>query len=281
MSKPRRQHWVPRIYLRSFATPDTIGKENPDVWLFHKEAGDPFRTSISNVAAESFLYSPQTANGERDFGIEDQLANLESSIAPLWRRFANEFVDLKNPIVRKGLGLFLSTLFHRNPQRIDDHAKILSEIKSGSKQDFRTVAKDNLHKSIREKFKSEFVQTLLTESIPTAEQIMKKRWAVVVSNEPVFATSDHPFMVMHEDLLLRNLGFFGGTILVPVSPIRMMIIDDNHAEGNNYYELQRDTLGAFHAVVLRQALRFLISSCASDEVLCEIAKVSDGLGIEN
>ena len=35
------------------------------------------------------------------------------------------------------------------------------------------------------------------------------------------------------------------------------------------------------SAVLRQALRFLISSCPSDEVLFEIAKVSDGLGIEN
>lgn len=87
-------------------------------------------------------------------------------------------------------------------------------------------------------------------------------------------------MVMHEDLLLRNLGFFGGTILVPVSPIRMMIIDDNHEEGNNYYKLQPETLGAFHAVVLRHALRFLISSQHSDEVLLEIADVSDSLGLE-
>lgn len=121
MNKPRRQHWVPRLYLRAFATPDTVGEEDPDVWLFHKDEGDPFRTSISNVAATSFLYSHRTTSGERDFDVEDRLSSLESSLAPLWRRLADEFVDLEDSIVRKGIGLFLATLFHRNPQRVDDH----------------------------------------------------------------------------------------------------------------------------------------------------------------
>ena len=53
------------LYLRSFATPDTAGEKDPDVWLFHKNEGDPFRTSISNVAVEAFLYSPISATGER------------------------------------------------------------------------------------------------------------------------------------------------------------------------------------------------------------------------
>jgi len=87
-------------------------------------------------------------------------------------------------------------------------------------------------------------------------------------------------MVMHEDLLLSSLGFFGGTIMVPISPTRMMVLDDNHNEGNNYYKLQRETLGAFHGIVLRHAIRFLISSRHSDETLMEMAEVVDQLELE-
>src|SRR5260370_22801288 len=101
MSDPKRQHWVPKFYLRGFATPDTAGEEDPDVWLFPKEDGEPFRTSISNIAASSFLYSTISETGERDFTVEKILGDLETAIAPLWTKLATDFVSLDNPTVRK------------------------------------------------------------------------------------------------------------------------------------------------------------------------------------
>ncbi len=135
-------------------------------------------------------------------------------------------------------------------------------------------------RTTRETHKDGFVYTLLSESGPTAEELIKKRWAVIVSDAPVFATSDNPVMVLHEDLLLRGLGFFGGDILVPISPTRMMMLDDRHNEGNHYYRLHIETLGAFHGIVLRYALRFLISSRPSDEVLSELVALSDQIDRE-
>lgn len=57
-------------------------------------------------------------------------------------------------------------------------------MKAGANSDLQTNPKsagkktENLHKNIREEFKEGFIQTLLTESRPTAEQIMKNvgRW---------------------------------------------------------------------------------------------------------
>src|SRR6267142_7057744 len=167
MNNPKRQHWVPRLYLRSFATPDTVGADDPDVWLFHKDKGDPFRTSISNVAVELFLYSSRTANGERDFDVENRLRDLEGVIAPLWRRFAQEFVDLEDSVVRKGVGLFLATLFHRNPQRIDDHSSLIETLKSSDSKPGEPAGPSEggtaseLSKKAREELKDGFVHTLL------------------------------------------------------------------------------------------------------------------------
>ncbi|HKO61190.1 MAG TPA: DUF4238 domain-containing protein [Pyrinomonadaceae bacterium] len=282
MSDPKRQHWVPRLYLRGFATPDTAGQEDPDVWLFHKEEGDPFRTSISNVAAGSFLYSSRSETGERDFTVEKRLGELENTIAPLWRKFANGFVSLEDPTLRKGIGLFISTLFHRNPQRIDDHLTFLDKLKpqtgtTEAQANPETTELNTTRRKVRKGLTDGFVHTLLSESGPTAEQLIKKRWAVVVAKEPVFATCDNPVMVLHDDSRLRGLGFFGGDILVPVSLTRMMMLDDKHSEGNNYYELYGETLGAFHGITLRYALRFLISSRPSDELLSELVTLSDQL----
>jgi hypothetical protein len=242
-----------------------VGKHDPDVWLFHKDEGDPFRTSISNVAVQSLLYSTVSEANARDFTAENKLRDLENAIGPLWKRFANEFVNLDDTIVRKGIGLFVATLFHRNPQRINDHVELSDQI--SDRRHSRSGIKEYKN---RETHKKGFVHTLFQESGPTAEELIKKRWAVIVSDTPVFATSDNPVMVLHDDLLLRGLGFFGGDILVPISPTRMMMLDDRPREGSNYYELQVETLGAFHGIVFRYALRFLISSRPSDEVLAEL-----------
>lgn len=273
MTNPRRQHWVPRLYLREFATPDTVGQDNPDVWLFHKDEGDPFRTSISNVASSSFLYSTVSDSGERDFTVESKLSDLESTIAPIWKQLANDFISLEDSTIRKGVGLFVATLFHRNPQRIDDHVA-LTEAKTHVKKE-RIDKTDSDMPKPREALKDQFVHTLLKESRPTAEELISKRWAVIVADQPVFATSDNPVMVLHDDRLLRGLGFFDGDIMVPVSPTRMIMMDDRHNEGNNYYKLHKETVGALHGITFRYALRFLISSRPSDEVLSELVALTD------
>lgn len=103
---------------------------------------------------------------------------------------------------------------------------------------------------------------------------------MIASDRPVFATSDNPVMVLHEDLLLRGLGSFGGGILIPISPTRMMMLDDRYDEGNHYYKLHLETLGAFHGIVLRYALRFMISSRPSDEVLVELNALAEKLDAE-
>jgi hypothetical protein len=288
MNHARRQHWNPRLYLRSFATPDTAGKDDPDVWLFHKDEGDPFRTSISNVAVEIFLYSPKLENGQRNFKADSRLQTLESTIAPLWKELAEGRVELDDPVVRKGIGLFLATLFHRNPQRMDDQRVLLSEVirryeesadvrKRISSQEYEKLINANNAYDNREELKDSFVAHLLNVSRPMAEQLISKRWAVLVAEEPLFATSDQPFIVLHEDIFLRSIGFFAGSIMIPISPTRVMFLDDSHEEGNGYYALQPETIGAFHGIVLHHAIRFMISSRPSDEVLAELVELADRL----
>lgn len=85
MNFPRRQHWVPRLYLRAFSELDPAGGHR--VWCIPKEDGDPFRTSIDNVAVQNWLYSPKDGAGIRSGEVEHLLSNLESAIAPLWRVF--------------------------------------------------------------------------------------------------------------------------------------------------------------------------------------------------
>ena len=75
---PRRQHWVPRFYLDYFATPESRDTEEPLVWAFSKEAGDPILISSRQVAAKNFLYSPKDQVGKRSPAMEKKLESLEA-----------------------------------------------------------------------------------------------------------------------------------------------------------------------------------------------------------
>lgn len=41
MTMPKQQHWVPRFYLRYFATPETAAGDEPQVWILSKDEGEP------------------------------------------------------------------------------------------------------------------------------------------------------------------------------------------------------------------------------------------------
>ena len=94
MTLPRRQHWVPRFYLRFFATPETIEGDDPQVWLLSKDEGDPVLTNVKNVAARRYLYSPKDERGDRVAELENELADYESVVSRICPQLASDFVDL-------------------------------------------------------------------------------------------------------------------------------------------------------------------------------------------
>ena len=74
MKLPKQQHWVPRFYLRFFATPETAGGDEPQVWLLSKDEGDPILANVKKVAAQRYLYSPRDERGSRCYK-QDKCAN--------------------------------------------------------------------------------------------------------------------------------------------------------------------------------------------------------------
>ena len=106
MANPINQHWLPRFYLRYFATPETRDSAKPCAWIFSKECGDPTVTTLRNIAAWRYLYSPLDRAGNRSWRVEQRLAKVESLMAVLWPVLTTELVDLHgDESIRKGLAL--------------------------------------------------------------------------------------------------------------------------------------------------------------------------------
>ena len=85
----RKQHWVPRFYLRHFA--DSSGQ----LHAYSRQKGSFFRTNCENICSMRDLYEVEHADATGDATdrfyaqnlIEVKLSELESRIAPLYDRF--------------------------------------------------------------------------------------------------------------------------------------------------------------------------------------------------
>ena len=85
----RKQHWVPRFYLRPFA--DSSGQ----LHAYSRQKGSFFRTNCENLCSMRDLYEVEHADATGDATdrfyaqnlIEVKLSELESRIAPLYDRF--------------------------------------------------------------------------------------------------------------------------------------------------------------------------------------------------
>ena len=107
MNNPRRQHWVPRFYLRFFATGESRAEENPRVWTY-SQGSDPKLIGVNNIVLENNIYSPLQNTGERDYEIEKRLATLEGLCAKVWSSFADaDFEFNSTPKIKELLAFSL------------------------------------------------------------------------------------------------------------------------------------------------------------------------------
>ena len=79
-SDPIRQHWVPKVYLRSFCVPP-IKREQ--INTFDLKSGREFITSLGNVAVKRHFYTLGLRNGRPSYKIEQGLSRIESVVKPL------------------------------------------------------------------------------------------------------------------------------------------------------------------------------------------------------
>lgn len=250
MTLPRQQHWVPRFYLRFFATPETADADDPQVWLLSKDKGDPMLANIKKVATQRYLYSPADEEGRRDAEMECRPADCESAMSGIWPQLATDFVDLDgDQSIRKGLALFISLLFLRHPRRLEEteeiHRQLIEQSDAVPKDDNGNPAIDEIkHKGVVRKFdasgwqrfkgagpeelKRMFVGNIKRDATYLAEILMRKRWSVVFSDRPAFITTDAPVVILHSTKERLGFATHGITVSFPLSPTRVLMMDDRH-----------------------------------------------------
>jgi hypothetical protein len=272
------------------------------VWIFSKESSDPLLTGIQQVAAQCFLYSPKDRSGIRNWDMETKLADLEGLMASIWPSLANGIVDLYGGTeIRKALALFVSTLLLRHPRRLAEteriHSQMVAAYGSLPKDDvgrptvgtvgykgivrpFDNSTWDEYRKAGPNNIQQMFVDALRQNAINCAEILLKKRWYVVFSSRPAFITTDNPVAVINSKREVFGLATPGTEVLFPLSPTRVLIIDDRSDRPKGlYYPLLDDACCApFNFLAWQNSDRFMISSRHTDEVCAELLAWSEADG---
>lgn len=296
MSIPKRQHWVPRFYLKYFATPDSqSGMER--VWIFNRKGeGEPTLTNITNIAAENHLYSPRREDGTRDPQIEKRLSEMESALATLWPRLANDFVDLGSEKVRRALSLFLSIQSLRHPERRNAMAEhrqhVVDQIRDKPRrEDGRPMPQRFTSGKVSFDLDSDALYEIETatgnddvrewlifieeNAIRFAETLSAKRWSIVFIDEPLFVTSDFPFYVASQQHARYQIGGEAAVILFPLSPTRILCFDDQNAPANKYYKAPIEAADLYNALTWVNTESFMISPRNIFDVLEGIQRITE------
>ena len=302
MSQPINQHWVPKFYLRYFATPESCLTTEPQVWIFSrdKENGAETLTNIRNICAKRHLYSPVDETGKRNSTVDTMLEQLESTCSRFWKRLANDFVELSDETIRKVVALFVSTMYLRHPGNLKElpniHKNMVRLFEQTSKRadgspdvdsieingELNKIDTSGWHEYCswgKREHHQFFTDLIQSESIHLANLLIKKRWSVVFTERPQFITSDKP--VAKEHATKEIFGFKTEDMIVrfPLSQTRLLVMDDmNNEPANQYYPLKEGNIGAFNYSIWHNASRFMVSGRPIEQVLREIVEWVDAHG---
>jgi len=298
LSKSIKQHWVPQFYLKGFSTPESKESKMKKVWAFHREEGKPFLVNVEDIAAQRHLYTPACPKGERDWKVDDKLTDLEGMVSSIWPKVAHDYIDLSDKHIRMALSLFIATLLLRHPSNIDQVKKIHETMVSvweqapednegrpcgnilvkGKEYELDNPGWEEYKNSTEYDHNMFFTSLIESEAREIAELLMEKRWSVVVSDHPVFITTDNPVISENQERERFGLGTKGTFITFPLSPTRILCMDDKHEEpASQYYPLQKNAGAAFNQAQWVKAYRFMISNRDPGEVLTEIIEFSESL----
>jgi len=277
----KRCHWVAQSYMKAFAT-DGNGQR---ILRFSKNKGEPELKRIDKVAAKFHLYVPMGSDGRRDDALEKKMADLENWFGePVWKAVCNDFPDFFWKPLRKMVALLAAVTWLRTPQqfefwksmhqqfaeffvRCDSLPNTITindrrvELDRSSWLTYRDATEEDMKRAWNE---------WLGQAACIAKMFLEMRWAILVSEKPVFITSDNPVLVGDTLSPHRGLKHPDAIVTFPLSPTRVLMMDNRYREPDaQFYFLKHDPAST-NMLIWRNAIKYMFSPRNPDEVCAEM-----------
>lgn len=310
--KAKTQHWVPQLYLRHFATPQTIkakkGRQQIHVqsWVGAQEF---YQTNIGNVASENYLYSPiDPATGERNWAVDDRLQEFESFIGKAWSAFVNHNLPIvggANPdygnvphgdMLRQAITMFVMQLHQRNPY----NKKTIEKVAKEQYEELDKLPKDSngipaisqmtlpsgeaIEVDLSDWHETQAVDEQFIEKIFLGMQesgsresynaLYNKKWQILVAQDRYFITSDRPVVISNP-----AVGFLASNVYFPISPQKCLVmLSGEHEQG--YFTDCDEHVPLFNSEITRSAEERTYSHLDQVKVMNEILQYHDKYLVE-
>jgi len=245
MSKPKRHHTLPEMYLRRFAVEDRV-------WVADLGQDEVRSQSVGDTTVVKHYYSRILGDGEKDTAIEESLAQIESEVAAsIGRLISGEDITQAQ---RSTIALFLALLRVRVPDWEKEAVELDAHF-AGKDPSAAPLMKAN-----------ERLNRMVYTAEDLAPRLNQYEWAVAHYSGPAtgFATCDAPFIVVpwHDKPVLPGtvVKMFepGVEMYLPLSPSACLRI----ASGSGrllHGDVHRSAITQVNRQIACNAERFLIA----------------------
>lgn len=278
-----KDHYVPRFYLRNFSP---RGEQN-QVYLYRRGLA-PELVGISSVACDEDYYEDK---------VDKTLSKHEMQSAPIIKKLLDApKIDL-NEKERKRLSAFIGTLANRTPNSQErlhkGHSFFTGSLEeffadkedffrserghgfSGTDEELEAIrlgllegAKESYIKHNPSKTDSGLIEMALELSEDTKGVIEGRQWHLLESTTSrVFVASDNPVVLTRPgyEALWVAIGIRQGSVLLPLSPTRCLLIDDAKTE-DALVRISREKADAINNYVISCAHKAVFANLHSKTI---------------
>jgi len=256
MTGHKKQHFVPKSYLRAWCDPNTPSGQEPYVWLFSRDGSNPRRKAPDNIFHETDLYTIELPDGGRNLVLEHGLAQLESEFVSI-RDTKLDLLEPLEPSEHAFLCVFVAAMHARTPARRDHLSEQWGKVLAMADQ-MREWAKTatpeqkhaatSLPSSNRQRsFTYDEVKALAERPLQTAmlpfikveaPLLTRLDCVVVTSHSGGFITSDNPCVWFDAEACKRPPMFQSPALMyesieisLPVSPLQVILLNRRGLSG--------------------------------------------------
>ena len=277
---PKRHHFLPEFYLNGF-TRDGL------LFLYDREKNEYRRQAPRNTAVIGHYYATENDGGEKDYGIEEFLSQIEGKAKPVIIKL--EAGDTISHQERLDLACFIASLLTRTPkferetEYIADtvHKIIAKEMiptveaaaellrKTGTSEN---ITPESMFKFIHEEqfymkgHRNNTIRTMLDHTMKITKELAFMDWVIAHAAEcAAFITTDSPLGFVVPDELRRTgepvLGIASHKItkLIPLTH-QITLLMGHCGAGFGHFSVNRHQVREINLAVATECERYVIGS---------------------
>ena len=267
-NKPIRQHWVPKMYLRNFASEASKSSSIHQTNVLDIKSKKKFVSSIDNIFLKKNFYTLGIKDLEPSFIIEETLSKIESWATPSLKAMVQGQAVHKNPNNKMFMAYFLATLFMRNPyfqHRLDQHLNNI--IENPPKTELFQVDEEQI-KIIADWYSNLdtegqhliFLKTIIACANDIADTLAKKSWGLFTTHDNYFITSDNPIVIYHPTETDYGMSTSGVSIHIALSPHILLWLSDDIQNEEAVHNIPLEIVNTLNHLTAQKANSFVISA---------------------